>query len=414
MTKQRYDLYLNTPKLGVVHAADVVVIEEVANLRQVGFRYLPDYLAKPVAFPLDPVQLPLMEGEIVLNCRGGAPAFLDDYLPDAWGRRVLARLALYRDSRHFNANSVIDSLALQSNSRIGAMSLVGRGDEPAFDKGHALEVMAQAEQAAQHIDDVDYNAVDVDEMSLLYLANAGTGVGGARPKALLYDDHGQYLAKFNRKTQDPYNNARVELACLLMAKAAGLQMTAGKVISGINGREVLLLDRFDIIDSGRHHLITANGLLKEPTSQQDPGRAFRYDDVCGLLQKHSITIEKDLKQLVRLMLFNRAINNTDDHERNFSLIHRGEGYQLAPAYDLVPSIAIGEYHAAGFRYQPYPPKPLEASQLGKVFGLARTVVADIAEEVVAALGNWREFAGEAGVCERESQRLSRIFLTAPG
>jgi serine/threonine-protein kinase HipA len=199
MTKHRYDLYLNTPKLGIVLAADVVVVEEGANLRQVGFRYLPDYLAKPAAFPVDPVQLPLMEGEIVLNCRGGAPAFLDDYLPDAWGRRVLARLALYRDNRHFNANSVIDSLALLSNSRIGAMSLVERGDEPAFDNGHALEVMAQAEQAAQHIDDVDYNAVDVDEMSLLYLANAGTGVGGARPKALLYDDHGQYLAKFNRK-----------------------------------------------------------------------------------------------------------------------------------------------------------------------------------------------------------------------
>ena len=413
MTKQRYDLYLNTPILGIVHAADVVVIEEGASLQQVGFRYLADYLAKQDAFPVDPVQLPLTEGEKVLNCRGGAPAFLDDYLPDAWGRRVLARLALYRDNRHFNANSVIDSLALLSNSRIGAMSLVERGDNPIFDNGHALEEMAQAEQAAQHIDDVDYNTVDVDEMGLLYLANAGTGVGGARPKALLYDDHGQYLAKFNRKTQDPYNNARVELACLLMAKAAGLQVAAGKIISGINNREVLLLDRFDIMDNGRHHLITANGLLKEPTSQQDLGRAFRYDDVCGLLQKHSITIEKDLRQLVRLMLFNRAINNTDDHERNFSLIHRGDGYQLAPAYDLVPSVVIGEYHAAGFGYQPYPPKPSEASQLGKVFGLAKTVVADLAEEVIAALDNWREFAGEAGVREEDNQRLSRLFLAAP-
>ena len=113
------------------------------------------------------------------------------------------------------------------------------------------------------------------------------------------------------------------------------------------------------------------------------------------------------------MLFNRAINNTDDHERNFSLIHRGEGYQLAPAYDLVPSVAIGEYHAAGFGYQPYPPKPSEASQLGKVFGLARTVVADVAEEVIAALGNWREFAVEAGVSEEESERLSHLFLTTP-
>jgi len=28
------------------------------------------------------------------------------------------------------------------------------------------------------------------------------------------------------------------------------------------------------------------------------------------------------------MLFNRAINNTDDHERNFSLITQDDGYRM--------------------------------------------------------------------------------------
>ena len=296
------------------------------------------------------------------------------------------------------------------SSRIGALCLVEQGKAPQFDAGHSIDILKQAERAAQNIDSVDFNTVDLDEMSLLYLANAGTGVGGARPKALLQDHGRYYLAKFNRLTQDAYNNARVELACLNMAKAAGVDMKNGEVVSGINGREVLLLDRFDIVNGGgRYHLVTANGLSKEPSSQQDPGRVFRYDNVCELLRLFSISIEQDLKHLLALMLFNRAINNTDDHERNFSLINRGAGYQLAPAYDLVPSLVSGEYHAAGFGLNPDPPKPSEAGKLGKIFGLPKTAVADIADRVVDAVSRWESFAEQAGVNEDDVVRIERCL-----
>ena len=409
MIRQRYDLYLNTAAQGIVHAADVAVVEESASLQQVGFRYRPDYLADNNAFAIDPAQLPLTEGEKSIVCRGGAPAILDDYLPDDWGRKVLVRLALHRDNRQFNANSVIDTLALLSRSRIGAVSLVPAGEAPGFDFGHPLEVMAQAGDAARHIDDVDFSSVELDEMSLLYLANAGTGVGGARPKALLYDEAGNYLAKFNRRSQDLYNNARVELACLKMARAAGLEVALGRVVSGVADRDVLLLERFDIAGASRHHLITANGLLKEPASQRDPGQTFRYDDVCLLLQKYSVDIEQDLMQLLRLMLFNRAIHNTDDHERNFSLINCGQGYRLAPAYDLVPSLAIGEYHAAGYANQAYPPRPGEALKMGRIFGLSHGVVGEIAEAVAEAVRRWPEFAAEAGVSDADQKRLNQCM-----
>jgi len=406
---ERLDLYVNTPALGLVHAADVALVEENAALRQVGFRYRPAYLDNPGAFPIDPAHLPLSRNETLFECHSAAPAFLDDYLPDRWGRRVLAKLALYRDRRKLNANSVIDTLSALGHSRIGAICLVPRGASPRFDPGAPLEVLSAAEQAAQKIDNVDFQSVDVDEMSLLYLVNAGTGVGGARPKALLFDQRGHYLAKFNRMTQDPYNNARVELACLRMARCAGIEVGDGKVVTGVNGREVLLLTRFDMIDNARHHLITVNGLLKEPATQQDPGRAFRYDDICSLLRRYSIRIEKDLKQLLRLMLFNRAINNTDDHERNFSLIHRGEGYEFAPGYDLVPSLTRGDYHVAGFGYQPDPPRPSEVMKLKSVFGLPKADVTDIASEVIEAVRRWPALAECAGVAEEEALRIQACF-----
>jgi hypothetical protein len=34
------------------------------------------------------------------------------------------------------------------------------------------------------------------------------------------------------------------------------------------------------------------------------------------------------------VLFNRAINNTDDHERNFSFMYSAKGYQLAPGQQV--------------------------------------------------------------------------------
>lgn len=125
MIRQRYDLYLNTRQTGIVHAAEVVLLEESGFLTRVGFRYRPDYLNHRLAFPLDPVQLPLRAAAFEFEChRGASPAFLDDYLPDDWGRKVLVQLALLRDKKVLNAHSIIDTLAMLGHSRVGALSLV--------------------------------------------------------------------------------------------------------------------------------------------------------------------------------------------------------------------------------------------------------------------------------------------------
>lgn len=410
MTRARYDVYLNTPGFPVAAVAELAVEEDARALLHVGFRYRPDYLAAAGAFSLDPSRLPVAAGETRLFCQGGAPAILDDYLPDAWGRRVMVRLARARLLADFDANSVIDSLALVGSSRIGALSIVPRGEEPRYRLGEPVSSVAAAERVAQQIDRLDFEEVDAAAMGLLYLANSGTGVGGARPKALLWDEHGSYLAKFNRQRLDDYNNARVELACLHMARAAGLDVGEGRVLDGINGREVLLLERFDLAPGGqRYHLITANGLLKEPGTQRDPGRAFRYDMVAELIATHVEEVAQSLIQLLRLMLFNVAIHNTDDHERNFSFIQRNGGYQLAPAYDLVPSLTSGNYHAAGFKYAVIPPRPSEIGRHGKVFGLAKPVVARIAEQVIEAVSRWMDFADAVGVSEEDAARVARVL-----
>ena len=409
MTLARFDIHVDTPATGACHAAECVLEEDSGVLRRVDFRYTRDFLELPGAFPLDPRRLPLESGETRFLCQGGMPGFVDDHLPDAWGRRVLAIFALEHHARRLNVNSAIELLTLEpAVSRIGALSVTAVGRAPTFTHGAPLERLVGVEQAAVRVD--ASRRMTAEEFGLRQLVQVGSGSGGARPKALLTDGDTHYLAKFNRLSGDTYNHARVELACLEMARAAGLDAARGKIVEGDDGRDVLLLERFDVAPlGGRHHLVTVNALLKEEGTQRDSGLLFRYDDIADVLARHSVSIRSDVEQLARLALFNRAINNTDDHARNFTLVHRGEGYRLSPAYDLVPSMAIGEYHAAGFGFDPRPPKPSEVGGAGRVFGLSRPRLRRCAEEVLNAVNDWREFAERAGVEEAECEMLADRF-----
>ena len=109
------------------------------------------------------------------------------------------------------------------------------------------------------------------------------------------------------------------------------------------------------------------------------------------------------------MLFNRAINNLDDHERNFSLIWSGEGYRFAPAYDLVPSLMRGGYPVAGFGYSPFPPRPSELLAGRKILGLSAPKVQAAAEDVVGVVNRWAEYAAAADVNEQEAEVVAGYF-----
>ncbi len=305
----RRDIYVNTAATGLLHAADCVIEEVEGRVRRVAFRYRAAYLEHPGAFTIDPVTLPLTGGEFDLRCDGGMPGFLDDYLPDDWGRKVLARAALHGGDERFDGNRVSHLLAGMGASQIGALSFVAPGEAPSYTCGVSLDALRELEQEAAATDGMVARGEAEDsaarERFLLQLLLAAGSVGGARPKALVFDDGGKYLAKLNRRRTDEYN--------------------------------------------------------------------------------------------------------TDDHERNFSLIHRRDGYRLSPAYDLTPSLALGAYHAAGFGYEPSPPAPSELSKLGRVFGLSKPQVRRCAEEVAAAVERWPEFAERAGVEEEETARIGRCF-----
>src|SRR6202034_4033832 len=82
----------------------------------------------------------------------------------------------------------------------------------------------------------DPHAQQVQDLMLL-----GTSMGGARPKAVVQDDAGLWIAKFNRD-DDRWNNTRVEHAMLRLARECDIKNAESRMEIG-GGKDMLVVQR---------------------------------------------------------------------------------------------------------------------------------------------------------------------------
>lgn len=144
-------------------------------------------------------------------------------------------------------------------------------------------------------------------------------MGGARPKAVVEDDDGLWLAKFNRP-DDAWSSARVEHAMLVLARKCGIDTAEGRV-KRVAGRDVLLVERFDRQKAAegylRARMISALTLLRAQDTYSDRDK-WSYVALAEEIRRASARPSKDAPELFRRMVFNALISNTDDH-RNGAL-----------------------------------------------------------------------------------------------
>ena len=242
----------------------------------------------------------------------------------------------------------------------------------------------------------------------------GTSMGGARPKAVVEDAEGLWLAKFNVKT-DRWNVARVEHAMLMLARQCGIAAAHSRVES-IAGRDVLLVKRFDrerLADGYRRaRMVSGLTLLRAEDTHHARDR-WSYVLLVEELRRASGAPRDDAKELFRRMCFNALISNTDDHPRNHALLARDAQWRLSPAYDLNPTplvsverrdlaLTVGD---AGR----YANAANVQSQCAR-FLLERDEAARIVNEMEAAVcRSWRDVARRAGVTARDCDALAPAF-----
>jgi serine/threonine-protein kinase HipA len=339
MTSKECFVYITLPNATTPITAGRYVLETDRVGNPLGrFVYGRSYLSNPSAAPLDPNELKLTDTIYQTVLLGGLFGAMRDAGPDHWGRRVIDKHA------GRSVSSELDYLLESPDDRAGALSFGLNQTPPAplrqFNKTLDL---AKLQVTADALLNEQANANDPIAAQIQDLMLIGTAMGGARPKAVVEDDDGLWLAKFNRE-DDTWNNARVEHAMLTLGKLSGLDVADSKLVS-VAGKDVLLVQRFDrekMIDGyTRARMISALTLLRASESYQERER-WSYIILAEELRRVVSDPKGDALELFKRMVFNALISNIDDHPRNHALIAKSTDWKLSPAYDLTPSLIIAK------------------------------------------------------------------------
>ncbi|WP_029009859.1 type II toxin-antitoxin system HipA family toxin [Azospirillum halopraeferens] len=300
------------------------------------FVYGRSYRERPDAVPIDPLDLKLGPRVYETAALNGMFGALRDAGPDYWGRRVIERHAGKAQLGE------LDYLLCSPDDRAGALGFGLNVTPPApmrlFNRTLDLaKLQAVADAIVRNEDKADTgDAAQIEELLLV-----GTSMGGARPKAVVEDEDGLWLAKFNRP-DDRWNSARIEHAMLTLGRSCGLTTAESRIVRA-GGRDVLLVRRFDrekMADGYRRtRMISGLTLLRT----EDTHRARdRWSYVLLVEELRRVTAEprREAVELFRRMCFNALISNTDDHPRNHAVIARDRDRALSPAYDLTPTSPV--------------------------------------------------------------------------
>lgn len=330
---QRAYVYFQLPQSMEVVTAGFYELDFPQGVPTGSFVYNPAYLRRADAVPLEPYELPLAPRRVQTVKLKGIFGTLRDASPDAWGRRIIEKHTERTDLTE------VDYLLHSPEDRAGALSF-GRDKVPPapirkFNQVIQLEALLAA--AEQFMEDEAAGKPGVPEQ-MLELLQPGTSMGGARPKNVVEDAQGLWLAKFPDRG-DKWNNARVEGAMLALAQECGLRVARHR-IETVAGKDVLLVQRFDrtLTTDGylRHRMVSGLTALGAEDSHGDRAK-WSYLLLADELRRRSARPAQDLEELFRRMVFNALISNTDDHPRNHALIATTDKWELSPAYDLTPN-----------------------------------------------------------------------------
>ena len=357
------------------------------------FRYTTSWLKSRDAFPLDPESLPLSTVSYRAQNLRPPLSVVEDALPDDWGRRLLVadrKLSRLQQSEPFLLRELGgDGLGALMFSE-GGQPITRLSSAPLVQLPKLLEAADRFESGRSGDDDI-----------LRCLFVAGSPPGGARPKALVDDEQGSWIAKFPSRYKDGrFDVVGLEAASMKLAHIAGLDAPEIRLLE-LGGKKALLVRRFDVTgQGGRRHMISLKSLCREA-----PGvYVLSYGEVAAKIRKVASAPQEDVNRFFRQMVFNAALGNTDDHLKNFWMLHDEGGYRLSPAFDLVPDVRERREHTLNFGLNAYSPTMRELLGIAKSWGVSKA--GDIIDEVTSALTGFSTVAGECRVPEENIKEFS--------
>lgn len=376
------------------------------------FEYDKDWLKTDAQRLLDP-DIEFYSGPQYPANKENFGIFLDS-MPDTWGKTLMKRRAA-QDARAKNEKArtlyEIDYLlGVFDESRMGALRFKTELEGPFLDNDAQSPTppwssLGELQEAAKQLESDDQS--EAVRKWIAVLIAPGSSLGGARPKANIFDlKKNLWIAKFPSKT-DTIDKAAWEFLAYRLATAAGIHMADSK-IEKISGQyHTFLTKRFDRDAEKRIHFasaMTMTGNTEEIIKESAPS----YLEIVEFIENYGVDVEANLHQLWRRIVFNIAISNTDDHLRNHGFILTEKGWVLSPAYDLNPSIEKDglslnidmDDNALNFDL---------AKSVGEYFRLSNTEMETILNEVLSVVKNWKTVAQEIGIKNAEIELMAGAF-----
>ena len=415
------------------HVASVAWDDE----RELGiFEYDPDFL--PSGIEIAPLTMPLGSGtfsfaDLSRETFKGLPGLLADSLPDKFGNLLIDRW-LAEQGRTPKSFNPVERLCYLGSRGMGALEFEPTmTDERPSTEIDVAELVDLANRALASRGELNVSLSGND--ALADINRVGTSAGGARAKAIVAwnpSSHevrsGQvpsaegfepWLIKFDgvsenrdKESNDPQGYGRIEYACHLMARTAGITMTDCRLFEE-NGRAHFMTRRFDRTPDGdKLHQQSLCGINHMDFNQAG---AYSYEQAFQVARMLRLP-HNDLAELYRRAVFNIVARNQDDHTKNLSfLMDRSGIWRLAPAYDVIYSYNPGGAWTS--RHQ--------MSLAGKRDDFSRDVLLAAARaadlkppaakailcEVSEAVSEWRSFAERAGVDSATVQAIARMHRT---
>jgi serine/threonine-protein kinase HipA len=338
----------------------------------VAFQYCDEWLAS--GFSISPLSITFDNSVQVPKYQPfeGLFGVFDDCLPDGWGWLLADRMLRDKGIEPSDLTSLSRLALIQPNS-IGSLNFRPRYEET---DNKTIENFDEIARECQKIFD-NVKVPDIDK----YYQMAGSS-GGARPKVNALIDDEPWIVKFG-SSLDAKNIGEKEYHYNELATKCGIDVAEHILIDSKICSGIFASKRFDYINTKeglkKIHIVSAGGLLE--VSHRVP--ALDYDHLLKLTLRLTQSMA-EVKKMFRLMVFNVAIGNKDDHAKNFSYLYDEEtqSWRLCPAYDLTKNEGMAGEHTTTINGKGKNISHQDLLEVGKRIGISAHNSKEMIEQVL--------------------------------
>ena len=368
------------------------------------FRYSDQWMA--CGYDLSP-DMPLGPGTFFSSNGFGNLRAFADAMPDRWGRNLLKR----DESRRAAADRSTPRTLFESDYLVGVADVSRQGSIRLWDEdGNALNAGRNAVPRVidlpKLLDAADRASEDLDA-DVKDLVDAGSSLGGARPKASVLDLDGSLcICKLPRINETEERDVCAwEHVTVEIARNSGIDVPRARLVR-LGDRSALLTARFDRDEKGRR-IPYISGMS---AIEGNDGGTYTLDTLVDFIEIYCEDPDHDCQELWKRALLTCLVGNTDNHMRNYGFLRSEGGWRLSPQFDVNPTPwAQGARLASGLDRGNYSADPDLAMSLRECFRVSAEDARRFCKALFASIARWRIIARADGLSERSIASMAGCF-----